>query len=129
MACSKIFSGDLPELLNEIIQYFQNDFSTLHACILVNRMWCRLSIPLLWENPFSIPTRNYNFINIYLYNLNDDDKIKLNRYGFNTDLLPLYTLFNYPNFIKCLDTNKIGYTVKRWIAGVMNIRNVLNYDS
>uniref|UniRef100_U9T5P7 F-box domain-containing protein n=1 Tax=Rhizophagus irregularis (strain DAOM 181602 / DAOM 197198 / MUCL 43194) TaxID=747089 RepID=U9T5P7_RHIID len=50
MSCSKIFSGDLPELIYEIIKYFQNDFSTLHSCILVNRLWCRLAIPLLWEN-------------------------------------------------------------------------------
>jgi hypothetical protein len=44
MTCSKIFSGDIPELTNEIIQYFRNDFSTLHSCILVNRLWCRLAI-------------------------------------------------------------------------------------
>ncbi|GBC09392.1 hypothetical protein RclHR1_08820003 [Rhizophagus clarus] len=53
MTCSKIFS-ELPELLSEIIQYFRCDFSALHSCILVDRLWCRLAIPLLWENPFSI---------------------------------------------------------------------------
>ncbi|PKK61532.1 hypothetical protein RhiirC2_856198 [Rhizophagus irregularis] len=31
MACSKIFSGELPELLSDIMQYFRNDFSTLHS--------------------------------------------------------------------------------------------------
>ncbi|RGB27420.1 hypothetical protein C1646_769124 [Rhizophagus diaphanus] len=51
MTCSKLFSGDLPEL------------------------WCRLAIPLLWEDPFSIKfPKNYYFIEIYLNNLNDDDK-------------------------------------------------------
>ena len=70
MSCSKIFLGDLPELIYKIIKNFQNDYSTLHSCVLVNRLWCRLAIPLLWENPFSIPTGNYNFIEIYLYNLN-----------------------------------------------------------
>ena len=43
MTCSKIFSGDLPELTNEIIQYFKNDNKTLYSCILVNRLWCRLA--------------------------------------------------------------------------------------
>src|ERR1051325_11384707 len=98
MACSKIFS-DLPELTNEVIRYFQNDFLTLHSCVLVNRLWCRLAIPLLWENPFSIPTENYHFIEIYLYNLNDDIKTKLNEYAINT-LFPSNTLFNYPSLIK-----------------------------
>ncbi|GET62531.1 hypothetical protein GLOIN_2v1771878 [Rhizophagus irregularis DAOM 181602=DAOM 197198] len=76
MSCSKIFSGDLPELIYEIIKYFQNDYSTLYSCILVNKLWCRLAIPLLWEDPFSIPTKNYNFIEIYLHNLNDDFRAK-----------------------------------------------------
>ncbi|GES91912.1 hypothetical protein GLOIN_2v1776887 [Rhizophagus clarus] len=37
MACSKIFS-ELPELSSEIIKYFQGDFSTIHSCILVDRL-------------------------------------------------------------------------------------------
>src|SRR5256884_3680164 len=106
MSCSKIFSGDLPELTNEIIQYFR-DPSTLHSCILVNRLWCRLAIPLLWEDPFSFPTKNRQFIKIYLCNLNEDDKTKLNEYGINYKLLPSNTLFNYPSFIKYLDIWKI----------------------
>jgi hypothetical protein len=119
MACSKIFSGDLPELISEIIQYFQNDYKTLHSCSLVNRLWCHLAIPLLWEDPFSIPTisaRSYNFIGIYLHNLNDNDKKKLNEYGINYNLLPSNTLFNYPRFIKCLNLDKINLSVEKWVT-------------
>jgi hypothetical protein len=85
MACSKIFSGDLPELTEEVIQYFLYDYKTLYSCTLVNRLWCRLAIPLLWEDPFSFPnsTKNYHFIEVYLYNLNEDDKIRLNEYRIN----------------------------------------------
>ncbi|PKK61115.1 hypothetical protein RhiirC2_792299 [Rhizophagus irregularis] len=115
MACSKIFSGNLPELLNEIIQYFRNDFLTLHSCILVNRLWCRLAIPLLWEDPFSNPTANYHFIRNFLYNLNDNDKTKLIEYEINIDLIPSNTLFNYPNYIKCLNTWKIFHYNEKWI--------------
>ncbi|RIA81882.1 hypothetical protein C1645_881353 [Glomus cerebriforme] len=124
MACSKIFSGDLPELINEIIQYFQNDTSTLHSCILVNRLWCRLAIPLLWEDPFSIPiTKNYHFIEIYLHSLNESDKTKLNEYGIDSNLLfPSSTLFNYPSFIKCLNTYKIIYSIEKWVAIVRNLK-------
>ncbi|PKY33805.1 hypothetical protein RhiirB3_453023 [Rhizophagus irregularis] len=43
----------LPELINEIIQYFRKDFLILYSCILINRSWCDLTIPLLWEDPFS----------------------------------------------------------------------------
>ncbi|PKY31406.1 hypothetical protein RhiirB3_448998 [Rhizophagus irregularis] len=109
MSCSKIFSGDLPELIFDIIKYFQDDYSTLYSCVLVNRLWCRLTIPLLWENPFSIPTKNYNFIKIYLHNLNDDLKTKLNEYKINDN-----PLFNYPSFLKYMNIYKVISSVGEW---------------
>ncbi|PKY18148.1 hypothetical protein RhiirB3_430896 [Rhizophagus irregularis] len=114
MSCSKIFSGDLPELTHDIIKYFKNDFSTLYSCILVNRLWCRLAIPLLWENPFSIPTENYNFIEIYLLNLNGELKTILNEYRIEENLIPSNTLFNYPSFIKYLNTWRIITSIEKW---------------
>ncbi|RGB38864.1 hypothetical protein C1646_755190 [Rhizophagus diaphanus] len=113
----KLFS-DLPELAYDIIKYFKNDFSTLHSCILVNRLWCRLAIPLLWENPFSIPTKNYNFIGIYLHNLNDDLKAQLNKYKIDDKLFPSNTLFNYPIFLKYLYTQKIISSIEEWSKDV-----------
>jgi hypothetical protein len=130
MACSKIFL-ELPELLSDIIQYFQSDFSTLHSYILVNRLWCRLTIPFLWENPFSIISRGdrrysisieyykIQFIETYLVYLKDNDKIKLNEYGIN-HLSPSNTLFNYPSFIRHLDTHLFSNCIKNWVAAVKN---------
>ncbi|CAB4403436.1 unnamed protein product [Rhizophagus irregularis] len=117
MACSKIFSGDLPELTNEIIQHFRNDFSTLYSCILVNRLWCRLAVPLLWEDPFSKhDPKNCHFIEIYLSKSNEDDKAKFNEYGIEYDLLRSNsTLFNYPSFIKYLNYGDTYRSVKEWI--------------
>jgi hypothetical protein len=116
--------GDIPELINEIIQYFQNDFSTLHSCILVNRKWCRFAIPLLWEDPFSIKfPKKYHFIHfieIYLHNLNEEDKMKLKKYGINDDLFPSNTSFNYSNFIKCLNTQIISITIEIWLKNAMS---------
>ncbi|GES72759.1 hypothetical protein GLOIN_2v1781395 [Rhizophagus clarus] len=119
MTCSKLFSGDSPELIYEIIKYFQTDFSTLYSCILVNRLWCRLATPILWENPFSIPTRNYNFIEIYLHNSNDDLKTKLNEYKFINNS---NTLFNYSKFLKHLNIYKFIFSVERWFGTA--IRNL-----
>ncbi|CAB5181339.1 unnamed protein product [Rhizophagus irregularis] len=128
MTCSKIFSGDLPELTNEIIQYFRNDFLTLHSCILVNRLWCRITIPLLWENPFSKKyPKNYHFIEIYFSKLNEDDKTKLNEYGIITELLfpSMNTLFNYPNFIQHLNTYEVCNSIETWSTNKM----VSNFDN
>ncbi|PKK64354.1 hypothetical protein RhiirC2_787621 [Rhizophagus irregularis] len=115
MSCSKIFSGNFPELTYEIIKYFQNDFLTLHSCILVNRLWCRLATPLLWENPFSIHTENYNYIEIYLQYLNDDFKAKLKEYNIIINSLPSNTLFNYSSFLKYLNISKFISSVINWL--------------
>ncbi|EXX66667.1 hypothetical protein RirG_121590 [Rhizophagus irregularis DAOM 197198w] len=121
MACSKIFSGDLPELTNEIIKCLKKDFSTLYSCILVNRLWCRLAIPLLWEDPFCIPTQNYRCIEIYLSYLNENDKKKFDEYGIINILLPSNTLlFNYPSFIKYLNINSTYHSIKMWVGSLVN---------
>ncbi|RGB30571.1 hypothetical protein C1646_765181 [Rhizophagus diaphanus] len=116
MACSKIFSGDLPEVTNEIIHYFRKDFSTLYSCLLVNRFWCRLAIPLLWENPFFNPNRNYRYVEIYLSYLSESSKEKFNEHGIIiNNLLPSNTLFNYPSFIKFLNISSIYFSIKEWV--------------
>ncbi|RGB27814.1 hypothetical protein C1646_819528 [Rhizophagus diaphanus] len=122
MACSKIFSGDLPELTYKIVQYFRKDFSTLYSCILVNRFWCRLVIPLLWEDPFSAPTKNYHCIEIYLRFLNEDSKAKFNECGIYV-LAPKYTLFNYPSFIKYLNMQNIRRSIGKWVEILMKYDN------
>ncbi|PKC65031.1 hypothetical protein RhiirA1_461599 [Rhizophagus irregularis] len=128
MACSKLFSGDLPELINEVVQYFRYDYKSLHSCALVSRLWCRLAIPLLWEDPFSIKfPKNYHFIEIYLHNLNDYDKLKLNEYGISNDLFPSNKLFNYPSFIKCLDTQRISNSIENWVTAVGMITTKSQY--
>ncbi|PKC72622.1 hypothetical protein RhiirA1_452137 [Rhizophagus irregularis] len=127
MACSKIFSGDLPELINEIIHYFQNDYKTLYSCILVNRLLCRFAIPLLWKDPFSSASKNHHlitdsynkkcdFIQIYLFNVNEEEKTNLKEYGINKDLFPSSTLFNYSSFIKRLNTWKILHSIEKWVV-------------
>ncbi|PKK64725.1 hypothetical protein RhiirC2_787097 [Rhizophagus irregularis] len=120
MSCSKLFSGDLPELLNEIMKYL-NDISTLHSCVLVNRIWCRLAIPLLWEDPFSF--HDYSIIDYLLNNLSEEDKIKLKEYEINSKILPLNTLFNYPSFIKKLNTKDMIYCIKKWVATSSTLKN------
>ncbi|CAB4426609.1 unnamed protein product [Rhizophagus irregularis] len=116
MTCSKIFSGDLPELTYKIINFLQNDYSTLYSCILVNRLWCRLAIPLLWENPFSIYAKNHNYIEIYLLYINDDLKTKFYKYKVINNSLTSSTLFNYPSFLKYLNTYEFIFSIQRWFG-------------
>src|SRR5688572_29753886 len=119
MACSKIFSGDLPEISSDIIQNLRNNFKTLYSLALVNRFWCRLAIPLLWEDPFSIKYRSFHFLDTYFLFLSDNDKIKIKEilsYEFASNLQK--PLFNYPSLIKTLNTYRIHLHVSSWTYNI-----------
>src|SRR6266498_2313875 len=40
------------DCLNGIFRCLMDDASLLHSCLLVNRLWCKVAIPLLWNNPW-----------------------------------------------------------------------------
>src|SRR5947209_10300075 len=117
--CSKLFSGDLPEMSTYIVKNLRNEFSTLYSLSLVNRFWCRLAIPLLWEDPFSIRYQKNltsHFLDTYLLSLNDDDKIKIEEIkACNFDLKLQKPLFNYPSLIKTLDLFRLELHVIKWL--------------
>ncbi|CAG8434677.1 5888_t:CDS:2 [Funneliformis mosseae] len=38
----------------EILKYVEEDIKTVHSCVLINRMWCETSVPILWRNPWKV---------------------------------------------------------------------------
>jgi len=112
MACSKLFSGDLPEISSYIIQNLRNNVNTLCSLVLVNRFWCRLAIPLLWEDPFSVKCRenlSSRFIDTYFLSDSDKSETKTKFYSkfskFDSNLHK--PLFNYPSLIKTINFYRI----------------------
>src|SRR6266480_3872350 len=123
MACSKLFSGDLPEISSYIIQNLRNNVNTLYSLVLVNRFWCRLAIPLLWEDPFSVKCRENlpsHFIDTYFLFLSDNDKSKMKTElhdklsKFDSNLHK--PLFNYPSLIKTVSFYRIELHVTNWLS-------------
>ncbi|KAF0399375.1 ATP-binding cassette, subfamily B MDR/TAP, member 1 [Gigaspora margarita] len=39
------------ECLLEIFNNLRNHYRTLFSCLLVNRLWCTIIVPILWRNP------------------------------------------------------------------------------
>jgi hypothetical protein len=73
----------LIDYLTQILEYLEEDKATLFSCLLVNRLWCRISVKILWKD-FRIP-------------------IKGRPYYYNHNLLPLTILINcLPNESKDL---------------------------
>ncbi|RGB38707.1 hypothetical protein C1646_755414 [Rhizophagus diaphanus] len=44
------------DVLYLIIKELQNDKKVLVSCLLVNKMFCETTIPILWENPWKVLT-------------------------------------------------------------------------
>src|SRR5256885_1288467 len=106
------------ECINEIFKYFENDKSSLRSCLLVNRLWCRTIIPILWGRSFSLIKNSMNsslgLIEIYLSYLNEEEK---HLYNYYPELYPTSkeTLFNYPSFLKEFYYETIFLMVKFWV--------------
>ncbi|RIB01780.1 hypothetical protein C2G38_952410 [Gigaspora rosea] len=109
---SKIFMGDMPELMENILNNLNDDIHSLHSCALVSRFWSKMSIPILWSDPFSL-SRKSSFIPIYLSSLNEHDIFILNECGIVVDFPN--TLFNYAIFLKVMDLSTLDFLVEDWI--------------
>ncbi|CAG8610251.1 4398_t:CDS:2, partial [Scutellospora calospora] len=40
------------DCLNEIFEYLSRDGKSLISCLLVNRLWCEIAVPIIWRNPW-----------------------------------------------------------------------------
>ncbi|KAF0474128.1 hypothetical protein F8M41_024752 [Gigaspora margarita] len=60
----------LIEIFNKLKDYYRFLFS----CLLVNRLWCRNVIPILWSDP---NFRDKRIIKICLLSLNTEEKVPL----------------------------------------------------
>lgn len=99
------------EIIFNIIKILSRENSILFNCCLVSRLWCLLSVPLLWSKPFNnvivsnnISVKNDKFnnfnsvIEIYLRFLDDNTKIHIG--------IPINSrkpLFDYYKFMEELD--------------------------
>ncbi|KAF0557830.1 hypothetical protein F8M41_012285 [Gigaspora margarita] len=109
---SKMFIGDMPELMELVLNNLNNEFYSLYSCALVSRHWCKISIPFLWQDPFSF-CQNPLFISQYFSSLDENEKLVLNECGINVKFPK--TLFNYAKFLKVLDLSSLETMVRKWI--------------
>ncbi|RIB29112.1 hypothetical protein C2G38_2137014 [Gigaspora rosea] len=109
---SKILMGNMPELMEDILNNLNNEFYSLYSCALVSRHWCKISIPILWRDPFSFEKKPL-FISNYFSSLGEDEKFVLRKCGINADLSK--KLFDYARFLKVLDLSRLESKVNKWL--------------
>src|ERR1043165_3630698 len=85
------------DCLNEIFEYLE-DRVDLHSCLLVNRLWCKVTVRILWrtiQNHTTLINCLPNESKEFLFN---------NGVIIQTSKLPL---FNYMTFIKILSIEEV----------------------
>jgi hypothetical protein len=109
------------DCLNEIFGYLEKDKVSLHSCLLVNRLWCEVSVRILWKNiwtakPITHGRRrlkvNPSILNTLITCLPNNSKIRLLEKGIlDSTQISGTPLFDYASFCKVLSINEIGQAI------------------
>ncbi|CAG8519948.1 7694_t:CDS:1 [Funneliformis mosseae] len=98
------------ECIREILEYLYDDTISLHSCLLVNRSWCEITIPILWRNPFGrdLTAKRYILlINTYMSRLSMEERGSI-------DSTIEKSTFDYSTFLRVFDCEKILLAFRCW---------------
>ncbi|CAG8773920.1 20019_t:CDS:1 [Dentiscutata erythropus] len=104
------------DCLINIIEYLKNDRATLYSCVMVNRIWCKTSIPLLWSRPFEhqMIGKEVRILHTYISCLNFHDKAQLIDHGIQLPDMP-NPIFDYPKYLRGFDNENFDRAIEDWM--------------
>src|SRR5689334_22534373 len=93
------------DCLNDIIEYLENDEMSLGSCLLVNRLWCKVAVRILWRNVLDDMSygahTSSSIISTLIACLPNESRDLLHKNGISIPIpTPKSPLFNYISFIK-----------------------------
>lgn len=107
------------DCLRVIFEFLQDDTKSLHSFLLVNRLWCETTVPILWRNTKNWLLSQFNdkstqtLFTTLLSCLPEDSKKLLSDNGI---IIPPPTaqplLFEYAAFCRRLSYNDINYVIE-----------------
>ncbi|CAG8548336.1 6407_t:CDS:1 [Diversispora eburnea] len=118
----------------EILEHLYNDSITpnsLYSCLLTNRQWAKLAVPLIWRSPFGYKIKTVRcayIIETLVSCLKDDEKQRWTDLGFKISKDRPRPLFDYPTFIRSVCTHSIQLSVTNWLRIFQNIDSPCKKD-
>ena len=102
------------DCLNEIFEYLEEDKISLRSCLLVNHLWCEVSVRILWRS-----IRSYNTLISCLPN---ESKEILYKNGIITSTSTSNPpMFNYSSFCKVLSINQLNHEISKLLENQQSI--------
>src|SRR5437764_2947126 len=110
------------DCLNEIFENLDDDKITLHSCLLVSRLWCKISVRILWRDiwNFRYYVGSYNRQLVVASSIlctlisclpNESKELLHKNEIFILTPTSKPPLFNYLSFFKVLSINEIGQII------------------
>src|SRR6266542_2082656 len=107
-------SCQLPaDCLDEIFEYLSDDKVTLYSCLLVNHLYCKIAVRILWRDVCYLENNDrphvpLSIISTLVACLPKETKDRFYRYE-TLNITPTHKppLFNYASFLKTISIDKI----------------------
>src|SRR5437016_3014865 len=100
------------DVLFLIIEKLQYDINSLFSCLLVNKTWCEVIIPILWKNPLGynlIKEKEKSQLNVIISHLSSEVKENTINQGINlSTVTQRKPLFNYISYCRYLELFVLG---------------------
>src|SRR5947207_2030898 len=104
-----------PECLQEIFKIFEDDKTTLHSCLLVNRYWSSCAAPLLWGRPFELSRLSSQLVETYSNFFDKKSRKILSASKILIKHTQKQCVFDYPRFIKSLQYSHVYDFSSTWL--------------
>src|SRR5437762_10068151 len=93
------------DVLYLIFKEFRNDKKPLYPCLLVNKTWCEIIVPILWKNPWNyLRGIDYKLLfDVIISHLSNESKEILRIQGVRLSEMQQKLLFNYISFCRYLN--------------------------
>src|SRR4051812_41532212 len=105
------------DVLFLIFEKLQKDSKSLFSCLMVNRLWCEIVIPILWRNPWHYTINYDNKVSLYYiitFYLPNDIKELLAKQ-------PSQSIsFDYLSFCKSIDVDILNIIISIGSSGSYN---------
>ncbi|CAI2175552.1 9510_t:CDS:1 [Funneliformis geosporum] len=104
------------DVIIQIIKHLQDDKLNLHNCLFICRQWCRLTIPLLWKQPFSMISFNKKkrLLRTYITCLNEEEAKILMAHDLKIDITEK-PLFQYAEYLQEFNDLQLQLMIKSWL--------------
>ena len=101
------------DCLNDIFDYLKNDMVALRSCLLVNRLWCEVSVRIIWRDTCNYSNSSYRTLIAYLPRESKDILYK-NGIIISTPTSK-FPIFNYASFCKVLSINRVHCKIEEFL--------------